>query len=346
MRLWLAISLILNLLLLGAVVRRGSKQQPVEFARPLRTEATQATRATNFLSRRSPAAPIAATPWGAIESHDHKQLVANLRAIGCPEQTIRDIVVTRLSREFQARLQLAHDEAARQRPWWRGTPDSGQSLELSQLRSALRRERDDLLEETFGESAYRLVFNVLGERGRVAVGREYLPSDKRQSLRELERRYAQLNAEITYPLGEPLDEEERVALEDLQRRKRSEIEYVLTPQELEELDLRESAAAKYVRNRLPEAQTEAEFRAMVLAAREAGVQERITTRLMSLTGRYGLDTPNDLQELREEERRKAIEARIKELLGEQRFAEMQQAEAERQAAEQARWEAERNAPKR
>lgn len=343
MRLWLAISLILNLLLLGAVVRRGSKQQPVEFARPLRTEVSQAARATNVFSRRSPP-PMSATPWVDIESPDHKQFVANLRAIGCPEQTIRDIVVTRLSREFQTRLQMAHDETARQRPWWRGTPYS--AMELSQLRSALRRERDDLLEETFGESAYRLTFKILGERGRVAVGREYLPADKRQSLREVERRYAQLNAEITYPLGEPLDEEERVALEDLQRRKRSEIESLLTPQELEELDLRESAAAKYVRNRLPEAQTETEFRAMVLAAREAGVQERITTRLMSLTGRYGLDTPNDLQELREEERRKAIEARIKELLGEQRFAEMQQAEAARQAAEQARLEAERNAPKR
>ncbi|MCW5555976.1 MAG: phage tail assembly protein [Verrucomicrobiae bacterium] len=200
-----------------------------------------------------------------------------------------------------------------------------------------------MLEEIFGKPANRLVFDVLGQPGRSAVGREYLPADKRQPLRELEGRYAQLSAETIFPVGDPLDEEDRAALEDLQRRKRSEIEYLLTPQELEELDLRESTAARYVRTRLPEAQTEAEFRAMVLAAREAGVQERIMTRTESIASRYGMGTPSGPRESPEEKQRKAIEARIKELLGEQRWAQMQQAEAARQAAQQARWEAEQKA---
>ena len=40
--------------------------------------------------------------WRTVESDDYRQYVANLRAIGCPEKTIRDIImadVTELLRE-------------------------------------------------------------------------------------------------------------------------------------------------------------------------------------------------------------------------------------------------------
>src|SRR5262245_47947756 len=31
--------------------------------------------------------------WSSVESSDYKQYIANLRAINCPEETIRDIVL-------------------------------------------------------------------------------------------------------------------------------------------------------------------------------------------------------------------------------------------------------------
>jgi len=40
-----------------------------------------------------PNAPVPATPFKRIYSSDPKQFVANLRAIRCPEETIKDIMV-------------------------------------------------------------------------------------------------------------------------------------------------------------------------------------------------------------------------------------------------------------
>ncbi len=41
--------------------------------------------------------------WDQIESADYATLIKNLRALGCPEQTIRDIVITDVDREFDRR---------------------------------------------------------------------------------------------------------------------------------------------------------------------------------------------------------------------------------------------------
>jgi len=38
--------------------------------------------------------------WESLESSDYKQYIVNLRAIGCPEQTIRDIIVTDVDRTY------------------------------------------------------------------------------------------------------------------------------------------------------------------------------------------------------------------------------------------------------
>jgi hypothetical protein len=41
--------------------------------------------------------------WRAVESADYKQYVANLRAIGCPEKTLRDIIMADVTDLFQQR---------------------------------------------------------------------------------------------------------------------------------------------------------------------------------------------------------------------------------------------------
>ena len=196
-----------------------------------------------------------------------------------------------------------------------------------------------LFRSLFGEPANPLVRHILAMPGGNAVGREFLPTEKKEQLREVERRYRQSSEEVTYPAGRPLDEDERSELQNLQRQKRIEIAALLTPQELEGLDVRESPAARYALQKLPEAGAEAEFRAMVRAAREGGITEGSGWGGSSAS-RYGMATPGEAQDQREEEQRKAIEARVKELLGEQRFAQLQQAEAARQAAEEARQAAE------
>src|SRR5437867_12387881 len=42
--------------------------------------------------------------WSEVESADFKQYMANLRGIGCPEETIRDLIVAEVNKLFAPRF--------------------------------------------------------------------------------------------------------------------------------------------------------------------------------------------------------------------------------------------------
>src|SRR5262245_14670020 len=59
--------------------------------------------------------------WDEIESADFPTYVANLRAIGCPEATIRDIIVADVNQLFARRR--ATEVVTTEQKWWRSEPD-------------------------------------------------------------------------------------------------------------------------------------------------------------------------------------------------------------------------------
>ena len=71
---------------------------------PLTENIQQLTRERDALSRMLAMADTNAASkgfkWEAVEAPDYKQYIANLRAVGCPEQTIRDIIITDLDRTY------------------------------------------------------------------------------------------------------------------------------------------------------------------------------------------------------------------------------------------------------
>ena len=60
--------------------------------------------------------------WGQVENTNYAAFVKNLRDIGCPEQTIRDIVTSEISRVF-ARRKLS-EVVYPNFQWWRSEPDA------------------------------------------------------------------------------------------------------------------------------------------------------------------------------------------------------------------------------
>jgi hypothetical protein len=59
--------------------------------------------------------------WDQISSTNYVEFIKNLRAIGCPEQTIRDIVSSEINRIFARRRVTEVDYPNYQ--WWRSDPD-------------------------------------------------------------------------------------------------------------------------------------------------------------------------------------------------------------------------------
>src|SRR5262245_24297105 len=60
--------------------------------------------------------------WQQLESPDYTTYISNLRDIGCPEQTIRDIIIADVNAMYTRRRSTEVFTADQQ--WWRTEPDS------------------------------------------------------------------------------------------------------------------------------------------------------------------------------------------------------------------------------
>jgi hypothetical protein len=142
-------SLLLNVLLIALVLWLVDSSQPA--ASPpaqIRVQITNSWQEVPFARPGTPPPELATTTfkrfnWSQVESTDYGTYVANLRSIGCPEQTIRDILTadidtTYLPRREQIERSMSGSLAARQQG----------SAQLAQLRSEEAWVLSTLLGET------------------------------------------------------------------------------------------------------------------------------------------------------------------------------------------------------
>src|SRR5439155_4179603 len=93
--------------------------------------------------------------WDEIESADFPSYIAKLRAIGCPEATIRDIIVADVNQHFARRR--ATEVVTAEQQWWRSEPDPDVTQAASEKLKSLEDERRTLLTTLLGpqwESSY------------------------------------------------------------------------------------------------------------------------------------------------------------------------------------------------
>jgi hypothetical protein len=110
MKITLRLSLLLNVSLLGCLailLAQAQRKMPANVERQANAT-TPASQPTTRLagvesSLSSPTELSKKFHWSQIESSDYRTYVANLRAIGCPEQTIRDIICADVDATFASR---------------------------------------------------------------------------------------------------------------------------------------------------------------------------------------------------------------------------------------------------
>ena len=117
MKAMLKISILLNflllcglLLLLAAGRRAPSEAAPPEQFDEAPSAVEAAVPATSSIPAKGDERPF---NWSQVESSDYNAYIANMRSIGCPEQTIRDIVTADVDSLYASRRQpLEHKMAA------------------------------------------------------------------------------------------------------------------------------------------------------------------------------------------------------------------------------------------
>ena len=114
---------------------------------------------TNFVARRL------LFSWQQVESADFQTYVANLRQIGCPEQTIRDIIIAEVNALFSRRRAMELVTAEQQ--WWRSEPDPDVVRAAAEKARQLEDERRGLLTRLLGTNwETGDLVSIPGHRGR------------------------------------------------------------------------------------------------------------------------------------------------------------------------------------
>jgi hypothetical protein len=196
--------------------------------------------------------------WRDVESTDFKQYMENLRAIGCPEETIRDLIIAEVNKMFAPRFTALAAETQRFEHWGRRSK-SREGL-TTQLR-ALQDERRALLRELLGtnDDPHAKWAHVDLDRLREEGKYSFLPGEKQEQVRAIMEKYQQQlesrNASRSdFPVG---SDQSKL----LREQRQQELAQVLSPEELKEFSLRDSNTADSVRNRFGSVDiTEAEYR--------------------------------------------------------------------------------------
>ena len=247
--------------------------------------------------------------WQEIESPDYRTYIANLRAIGCPESTIRDIIVAEVNILYDRKR--ATDIVLPEQHWWRTEPNP-ESTRAAQVQfEALENERRALLTELLGSNweevnnAELAAFNLRLDGPVLGT----MPIRVKQALFDVEtrstaRRQAYLDAQ--QQAGKPADPAE---IARLAQTNRQELAQVLNPRQLEEYLLRYSGTAQSLRSELLGFEINPDEFRKIFRAREALDQQILVA-----------STGNDpVSVKRREELEKQREQAVKETLGAERY---------------------------
>jgi hypothetical protein len=205
--------------------------------------------------------------WDQVETADYRQYIANLRAIGCPEVTIKDIVLTDVMRLYaQRRGQYYHN--GRDFKFWE--TDEKRKLKEPQMEererqlAAINKELPAVIRELLGVNYEREVNKYFVDADEDDRRLGFLSDDKRSQLLGLREEFEGKRERAVFDA-----QDGKLAAADIDKVRQIEQEQdtalsaLLTPQEKEKYELSESPSADKLRKQLigfnP---TETEFRAL------------------------------------------------------------------------------------
>lgn len=192
--------------------------------------------------------------WHQVESEDYRAYIDNLRSIGCPEETIRDIIKADVDKLYSSKLDELKPEREPFEYWKTGNswikamqPDAGSLQEQNALNSEKRGVLKALLGEDY-EPETNWLESMTGGFNPFEQMLDFLSPTKQASVMETYQKYAAKQAELA--MNGAMDQEDMKALMEIQRERDRELAKLMTPQEKKDFDLRMSDSAMMLRSQL------------------------------------------------------------------------------------------------
>ncbi|HWN95927.1 MAG TPA: hypothetical protein VNT99_12900 [Methylomirabilota bacterium] len=315
------LSIGINLALAGYVA-----MQFRESTEPVRQQATSGqgnNTKSSFIAQRStgPRVETLVVPnvvasdfsWRKVESDDYRAYIANLRAIGCPEETIRDIIIADVDKLYARKLAPLRKPPAEFTFWKTGESLSryGQSPEYQKAQTEFGIEKSKLLKELLGADYQKEMAKQYGW-GETKDPLEHLPQETRDKVAELNQKFALQQSEIHRKAKDRIDSATQDELRALKRQLRNDLAAVLSPADLFDFDVRTSDLARNMRYNELQAfdASEEEFRAIFKAKQDVDL----------LVPEQGQPNKAWL------DKKKEADVELKQTLGEDRYKEYQRAQ--------------------
>ena len=315
-RVLLILSLVINLALGAFVVL---KNPTATVAVTTAAEKTAAAKAAEMKTETTVATKVQPIDWRAVESDDYKKYIANLRSVGCPEETIRDIIIADVNKLFEDRkLALKKNKAPKEKFkfWETGMGSMMRTMggqfdeETVKANQALAAEKRALIKELLGIEIEEKPDLMAGMNPFESM-LDFLPSEKQTKVMELMQ---QFQAKMMKQMGDGDMADNGKKMGDVQKEMEAELAKMLSPSEMEDYQLRLSQTSMMMRMSLDGFNpTEQEFRDMFKLQRGFDDEHSM----------FAMGDEDDKTRKARETAQTELDAKMKATLGEARYADYQ-----------------------
>lgn len=246
----LLLSVVANLVLGGVLLKTVIYRKAlVEEAPAVARAATASTPVPAASVETASAAPAATGPqfdWRMVESEDYRKYIANLRSIGCPEETIRDIIVADVNKLYESKRKALAGPKKKFEFWKPGVMMGATfDAERTEKERALNQEKRALLTALLGSAPDDKPDLLAGAASQLEAMFDFLPADKRGKIFDL-MQDMQGRMQKAMKGGAPDPEDIRKAMKETE----AAMAGVLSPEELLDYNLRFSMTANMMRMQL------------------------------------------------------------------------------------------------
>src|SRR6266850_4606217 len=192
--------------------------------------------------------------WGQLESEDYRTYIARLRSIGCPEQTIHDIIIADLDKLFAPKVSSASGHRKNLKYWQpeeEELANDWDAREVAHKMQEIDREKREVIQELVGADLVRERLKQKGIEDYYERRLAFLPEEKQTPVRQILERYDEQERVIRdkeVEEGEPLTQQDKARLQALRGQREAEVAAVLSPDERKAYELWLSPTANAVRH--------------------------------------------------------------------------------------------------
>ena len=262
------------------------------------------------------------TTWLDIQSANLKQLVRRLRDAGCPDETVKDIVVAEVNRIFTTRSrELWPERYEDNAKYWKTQNNRYNSEQQKKQRESWRKDRELQKEKS------ALLVELLGvdpeKQQRIEDGNDeiydwqerqvaFLPESKRAAAQKILDDFQDKQQEMYAANAGIWDAQSRVDQRNLETNKLAAMAGILSPSEFREFELRQSQTAQ---------QLSSDLRSLSVSREE--YEAIFDTKKKYGDSIYNYGGLNKEEQKQAEENMKAMKAELAATLGADKFKEFE-----------------------